>query len=318
MAVLFQRMTIIDLFFKPVRLEGMSKKQPLLSSFMSTQVEDARRFYLDARGAGESAGRLAAVCGGWERCAADYRMGRRNFPYPALELVGGGRGKLTLAGRGYALSRGVVFSYGPGVAHAIATHPQDRLSKYFVNFSGRGALAALRGAGLAPGTCQAVAATEEIQAVFEQLLVVGRRGTAAAARIAGLQVEMLLLMIAEARAPRATRARQAFQTFRRCRDYLEEHFLELDTAEQAAEACHVAPAYLSRLFTRFAGQAPYRFLMRLKMNHAATLLEEGRLIVREAAETFHMDPFHFSRAFKRVHGFSPMAFLQARAGGGAG
>lgn len=292
----------------------MSRPRPPLSSFMSTQVADARRFYLDANMAREGVGRLMAVCGGWERCAADYRMRRNGFPYLSLELVAGGRGSLTLGGRAHALSRGVVFAYGPGVAHTITTHPRDRLSKYFVNITGRGAPEALKAAGLAPGACLAVAAADEIQALFDQLLATGRRGTAAAGRIAGLQVEMMLLMIAEAKVPRATRARQAFQTFLRCRAWLEEHFLEVDTAEKAAEACHVAPAYFSRLFTRFAGQAPYRFLMRLKMNHAATLLEGGKVIVREAAERFGMDPFHFSRAFKRVHSLSPTAFLQVRMG----
>lgn len=310
MAVLAQGMTIIDLCGGSVSLRVMPKPARSMPSFMSSQVADARRFYLETKPV--VGGGLVVVCGGWERCASDYQIRREQFPYLTLELVAGGRGSLEMAGRSHALSRGTVFVYGPGVPHTITTHPQESLSKYFVNFSGRSAEATLRAAGLAPGGCQAVAAVDEIQAAFEQLLVTGRRGTKASARIAALQGQILLLMIAEARVPRAARTQQAFQTFKRCRAYLEDHCLTVETAEEAAAACHVAPAYFSRLFTRFAGQAPYRFLMRLKMNHAATLLEGNRLIVREVADAFKMDPFHFSRAFKRVHGLSPVAFLRAR------
>jgi AraC-like DNA-binding protein len=311
MAVLAQRMSILDLLSAcGHRSRAMPSRHSPIPSFISSQVADARRFYLDPPFAAD--GDLTVVCGGWERCSADYQIRRERFPYLSLELVAGGRGSLEMGGHSQPISRGTVFAYGPGVRHVIVTDPQDRLSKYFVNFSGRGALEAMQAAGLAPGECHAVMAVDEVQAVFEQLLVTGRRGTKAAGRIAALQVEILLLMIAEARVPGATRTQQAFQTFTRCRAYLEEHYLTVGTAEEAADACHVAPAYLSRLFMRFAGQTPYRFLMRLKMNHAATLLEEERLIVREVADVFRMDPFHFSRAFKRVHGLSPMAFLKTR------
>lgn len=280
---------------------------------MSRQVAEARRFYLEpSRGDAQGP---AVVCGGWERSAADYEIQRNGFPYLSLEFVAGGRGTLRMNGRTHALARGTVFAYGPGVAHAITTHPVDRLSKYFVNYAGRGAAAALEAAGLAPGDCHAVAAVDEVQAAFEQLLFAGRRGTRTAGKIAALQGQILLLLVSEVRLPSSQRTNAALGTFVRCQRYLEEHFLALTTAEEMAEACHVAPAYLSRLFLRFAGQPPYRFLMRLKMHHAATLLEEKRLLVREAADALGMDAFQFSRAFKRVHGLSPLAFVQSRSAG---
>lgn len=105
------------------------------------------------------------------------------------------------------------------------------------------------------------------------------------------------------------RAAGSRQTFLRRRDFLEQNFGALRTAEEAAAACGVAPAYLSRLFRRSTGQPAYRCLMRLKMNRAAALLERGALNVGETADAMGMDPFHFSRAFKRVHGRPPVSFL---------
>lgn len=285
----------------------MPRRVAVLPQFMSKQVADARRFYLKQ---GNRASRsLSVVCGGWERSAPDYRIRRAGLRYYAMEYVAGGRGKLRMAGRNYSLKRGVVFAYGPGVPHEITTSATDRLSKYFVDFSGAGAAKALKAAGIPPGACYAVAAVDELQAAFEQLLTVGQRGTPTAAKIAALQGQILLLMISEVRLQTGARAARSRRTFLRCRDYLEKNFANIETAEQAASACGVGPAYFSRLFRRFAGQGAYRVLMRLKMNQAAALLESRGLNVTEAADVLGMDPFHFSRVFKRVHGRSPSSFL---------
>ncbi len=289
---------------------AMPSREAALPSYMSSQVAEARRFYLGRPGrAGEGPW---VVSGGWERSAAGYQIERSGFPYHTLEFVARGRGTLRIRGRNRALTRGSVFTYGPGVPHRITPDPAEPLSKYFVNFAGRGADAAVRAAGLGLGTCHTVAAADEVQAAFEQLLFAGRRGTRTAARIAALQGRILLLLVSEVRQPGTARANHALHTFLRCQRHLEDNFLRLQTAEELAAACHVAPAHLSRLFVRFAGQPPYRLLMRLKMHHAGGLLDGGQLLVREVADRLGMDAFHFSRAFKRVHGLAPLAFAQGR------
>lgn len=288
----------------------MVQRETPLPAYMSRQVAEARRFHLGR--AKRPGAEPVVVSGGWERCAPDYRIERTGFPYYTLEFVARGRGSLTLRGRVHPLARGSVFAYGPGVAHTITTDPGERLSKYFVNLTGPGAEAALRASGVAPGSCQTVMAVDEVQAAYEQLLFAGRRGTRTAAKIAALQGRILLLLVSDVRQPDVARANHALHAFLRCREYLETHFLAVQTAEEVADACHVTPEYLSRLFVRFAGQPPYRLLMRLKMHHAASLLDEEHLLVREVADKLGMDPFQFSRAFKRVHGLAPLAFVQSR------
>ena len=217
---------------------------------------------------------------------------------------------LKMCGREFPLSRGVVFAYGPGVEHEITTDANDRLSKYFVDFTGEEAATHMKAAGSAPGTCQTVASADDVETAFEHLLAAGRRGTSIAARIAALQGEILLCVIMDVRLARGARSAQARQTFLRCRRLIEEQFATLRTAEEAAAACGVAPAYLSRLFRRFAKQPAYPFLIQLKMNQAAAILRRQASNVGETAEALGMDPFHFSRVFKRVHGRSPLSFLR--------
>src|SRR5208282_3095475 len=99
--------------------------------FFSPHVAGARRFYLDLC---PSKGRaLALVCGGVERCTADYAIHRRTFPFHSIEYVVRGRGTVTLRGRRHALHPGSLFSYGPGVSHDIASDPAEPLVKYFVD-----------------------------------------------------------------------------------------------------------------------------------------------------------------------------------------
>src|SRR5688572_22330973 len=119
-------------------------------SFVSAQVTDARRFYLNLKPR-PSPG-LIVVCGGWEDCAADYAIDRKTFAYPSVEFVAAGRGELLLAGKRHELQPGALFSYGPGISHRIRTSSEAPLKKYFVNFTGGRALGLLRDCEILPGT----------------------------------------------------------------------------------------------------------------------------------------------------------------------
>ena len=277
--------------------------------FISQQVVDARRFYLNLRP--RVSREMVVICGGWERCAPDYQIDRASFPYLTLEFVAAGRGSLTLAGKTHPLRAGSVFAYGGPVAHQITTDPTHRLTKYFVNFVGQRAKTLQRECGIEPGRFRNVTLSDTVQKAFEDLLHAGQRPHGSA-RVCTLYLEILFLAIAEAGEPSAAISQRAFLTFTRCRQYLEENFHTISTVEQAAAACHLDVAYVCRLFARFARQSPFHFLQRLKMNHAASLLETGQCLVREAADALDMDPFHFSRTFKRVHGISPSAFMTER------
>lgn len=65
-------------------------------SFVSRQVAEARRYYLDLMPTPKSA--PTVVCGGMERMQPDYVVQRDDFPFYAIEFVASGSGNLTLAG----------------------------------------------------------------------------------------------------------------------------------------------------------------------------------------------------------------------------
>lgn len=284
-----------------------------MPSFVSRQVLQARRFYLEA-GGGKQAPELSVVCVGWEKCARDYLIQRETFPLLSLEYVAGGKGELELNGQRHELTVGSLFTYGPGTQHRMRTDPNDLLDKYFVDFSGARALPLLEELNLSPGRVSQCQRGRELKDEFERLIRLAGRVGWHTGRTCALQLELLLLTTRTTGGENHAGPNRAFHTFERCRRHMEDHFLDYATAEDFAEACHINLSYLCRLYRKFSGVSPYQYLMQVKMKWAANRLHGGEVLVREVADELGIDQFQFSRAFKRVHGVSPATFIKIRSG----
>ena len=278
--------------------------------FFSAQITRARRFCLDLNPA--PAERLSVVCGGCEHCTSDYEIHRSSFPYCSIEFVAHGKGSVTLGGQVTPLVAGTLFAYGPGVPHDIVPARSERMVKYFVDFAGRAAPRLLRTHGLPPGGAVQTRAPNDILALFDDLIYNGAHQTPFTARITALILRHLLLKIAETAVPPGATDPQAFATFTRCKQYIEQRWPELATVQQAARACGVDVAYLCRLFRRFDHQSPYQYLLSLRVSEAVDRLRVPDTTVKQVAEALGFaDQFHFSRVFKRVFGVSPGRFAQS-------
>jgi AraC-like DNA-binding protein len=278
-------------------------------AFFSRQVKYVRSFYLDLAPPADA--RLAVVCGGFERCHPDYVIDRATFQYLGLEFVASGTGQLSLGDQQTALVPGLVFCYGPGVAHRIVADQENPASKYFVDFVGTEAADQLQACRLSPGALCHVDSPADIQRAFDDLIHDGLRGGAMAASLCSSRLQYLILRIAAALSPAHEDHTAAFSTYMRCRRHIEDHHLRLMQLQEVARECGVDEAYLCRLFGRYDRQSPYQYLTRLKMNRAAKQLEDqGRLVKQVAAELGYRDVFHFSRAFKNVFGVSPRGFRE--------
>ncbi|ACB76484.1 AraC family transcriptional regulator [Opitutus terrae] len=279
-------------------------------SFISRQVTDALRFYLnlDPRTRRE----LTIVCGGWEECAQDYVVDRRTFPYYSIELVVSGRGEVELGNQRHELAPGVVFTYGPDIPHAMRSSRTERLRKYFVDFTGRGARKFLNQFNLVPGEVLRIGLLTEARQAFDALINSALSHDRFAEKAARLQLELLLIWIARGARANVGSSRRAAAVFDRCRQYFIAHFRTIRTVQDAALACHINVAYLTRLFRRFQDETPYRYLQRLQVQWAAERLQSTDCLVKSIASEFNIDQFQFSRAFKRVYGISPSAFIAQR------
>lgn len=251
-------------------------------------------------------------CGGFERCRPDYRIDRPDFPWFLVEFVHGGRGTVTLNGVEAALKSGVFFIYGPGIEHHIASDPEKPLLKYFAGFAGSAATDFLDHYDLQPGTISHCLKSDTIRRAFDTLIDRGSRNSKFSRPLCTTIIQQILLMCREDAVTAGSTDTRAFATFSRVRECIEQDFLKLGSLDAVSAACALDAPYLCRLFARFHDESPYQFLTRLKMEHAALLLlEEGMSVKDTAIASGFPDPFHFSRVFKSIHRVPPSRFREA-------
>ena len=294
-----------------MRQAPSSPKPAAVPEFFSPHVGKARRFYLDLDPPRRRS--LTVVCGGLEYCAPDYTICRNTFPYYCIEYVLRGKGEVTLGRHTHALGAGHLFSYGPKVKHKIGTNSGDPLVKYFVDFVGSQAAELLTSCRLAVGDVARVFPADSLAPLFDELIQSGTHAVAGSTDFCAKLLECIALKAAARTAPAKSGESRAFASYQHCRVHIELHFVRLHTLEQLAAECGLNSAYLCRLFTRFDHQSPYQYLLRLKMNHAAMLLQQPGALVKDAAAAVGFgDTFHFSRVFHNVLGTSPAEFRRLR------
>ena len=277
-----------------------------LPSFISRRVVRGRYLFLDLDP--PAATELAVTCAGWEECAPGYEMRREGFRYLALEYIVGGAWELESRGEKWNVGPGTIFAYGPGVAYSLKALSGGGLTKYFVDLAGRSAASLLDRTGLKGAAPGRILHMRWLQDIIEQLIETAHLRPAAGRRISRMLAALLLERVREdLRTP--PHSSHALRSYENCRRYLADNYLKIRSLSEAARACGVSGAHLSRLFHRFDTESPKAFLLRLKMNHAAELILRGNLPVKAAAaEVGFEDPYHFSRCFKRVHGTAPSFF----------
>jgi AraC-like DNA-binding protein len=283
-------------------------KKTQLPSFTSTQVHRATYLILPSEPAKPYLPGLDFA--GWELCKTDYRIDRKTFHKSALEFVAGGRWSLTTPTGEWELTPGSIFTYGPDTEYTLQAKTEKGLSKFFVDFQ-------------LPENCPQVELVEDLarqpksilehrwlRDLFDQLLDIRRFPAGGRRRIASMTLQLMLARLEKELRQQQVRS-EAWYTYTRCKAYLDEHYIGAKSIHEVARNCGVAPAYLSRLFSRFDTETPKAYLTRLKLNHAAKLMLRNNCPLKVAAlEVGFGDVFHFSRAFKKCFGSSPTHFIK--------
>lgn len=93
--------------------------------------------------------------------------------------------------------------------------------------------------------------------------------------------------------------------------FLNEHYAEPLTLRQIADAVHVSPSYLSRLFHRQTGQTIVDVCKTIRLDQACQLLRSTELKHYEIADRVGIDdPAYFSQLFRKHTGLSPSEYRQ--------
>ncbi len=91
--------------------------------------------------------------------------------------------------------------------------------------------------------------------------------------------------------------------------YLKHHFSDELTVNEMAVLVNLSPSHLSHLFKRELNVSPRKFLRRIRLNHARSLLEGTFLSVKQIMGLCgYNDPSHFVRDFETLHGQTPQRY----------
>jgi AraC-like DNA-binding protein len=92
--------------------------------------------------------------------------------------------------------------------------------------------------------------------------------------------------------------------------YLEAHLDQPVPLMKIAEAAHVSPFYLNRIFRREMGIPPHAFLMQSRIRKSLAVLLDMNSIAETAHALGFSDQSHFTRLFKRNVGITPKRYLE--------
>lgn len=98
--------------------------------------------------------------------------------------------------------------------------------------------------------------------------------------------------------------------------YIKENYTKELSFDDVAQKFNFNSSYLSKIFTKYIGENPLKYVTSLRINRAKQLMMNNReLTVKEVAELVgYSDPFYFSRIFKNVTGTSPASFKSSLPG----
>lgn len=96
----------------------------------------------------------------------------------------------------------------------------------------------------------------------------------------------------------------------RVRNYIERHYCEQISLNSVAGIMNVNPAYLSSVFESERGESYSKYILRLRMEHAALLLRTHAAgnINRVATDVGYLSAKHFISVFKKYYGMTPTEY----------
>lgn len=96
--------------------------------------------------------------------------------------------------------------------------------------------------------------------------------------------------------------------------YLEKNYLDQPTLENIAEVLHLSPFYTQRLFKRWAGITPKRFIQFLTLQHAQKLLEKSSSILDAALDSGLSGTSRLHDLFVNIEAVTPAEYKRMGSG----
>lgn len=234
-----------------------------------------------------------------------WRLKTRTIWNHELVLIIGGHGKVSISGREYKLSAGMLLYFYPDLLHSMAAD-ESYLEFYGVHFSLPPDMDKLPFPEITYVTAPRLRiAFDDLNAAYGQhaYLIEWRY------RILLQQIIYTLLVDRQQNSP--SDAKRVNRTI----DVIRRDIAHRYTIEELCRTAGMKKSLFIRVFKETTGYSPIQYVLKLRIEHAKKLLcDSDAKIEKIAAECGFSDPFYFSRLFKKQCGASPLQFRKSMGG----
>jgi AraC-like DNA-binding protein len=224
-----------------------------------------------------------------------------------------GNGSCTLDGREWTLSPGDLLFLPPREAHTYSSDPLAPWTIFWIHFRGQRASDYLTSLGVT--AARPVVSVDDPAVLIEAFEDTFRHATHGfgEAAMTGLATAFArLLGLARVHQVAAgSRSRHGENRLLKVLARMREDLRRPWTLVELANEAHVSVPHFTELCRRQTGMPPLSLLIRLRLQRAMDLLQQGNHNVAEAAAAVgYEDPFYFSRLFRKHMGIPPSACRQ--------
>ena len=116
---------------------------------------------------------LAIIFGGFEKCAPDFEIKRRTYPYYVIEIPTKGRCLLKIGSKQYELKKGALGGFTPGVSHHYKCDKNSPMEHIFIAFTGSEVSLLFKKSSLGKGNVVSLLKPSDILYLAEAILKKG-------------------------------------------------------------------------------------------------------------------------------------------------
>jgi AraC-like DNA-binding protein len=248
----------------------------------------------------EKAGGLWPIRAGKNLAKPHYKIGPRMIPYFSIHFVLEGEGTFTFGHDSVSISKGDYFCLVPNQTHTYKTSSENLLKMVWLAFDGKQAKSILQNIGVTPSSPVVFdVVDEEVKELLLEFNDLTSEWTVLT-RLSKMYELFSLLSL------RTSKSSSEENWLKKSTEFIETHFGEGITVEDVANYVGLHRSYLTSQFTEKLGYSPKKYIVSLKMQHAAKMIEEKNYNITEIAYSLgYSDLYSFSKAFKNHFGISP-------------